>query len=266
MMLALVVVAGSSMAQTSVTPYQGGTYSYKLSGILVNTEGTATIAYSIPTDVTIKNVVGSPVLTGSLQELTFDVQYNQNATVGAQSITVTVADGGGCTNFIRLDVTVTAQPTLALIIDGATDFTCQALKTSPNNNEDASVGAPNNTIAYTITPTITPAVGSNYDFHFVLDDYTLGATNLVLSLTGGGGVLTGNNALGWDVKGANGASVITATFSTTTGQPATPFTATISSAVLHVTAGGGTYNGSISTATDNVVTVTPTPTIGTFSF
>ena len=46
MMLALVIVAGSAMAQTAVTPYIGLPYHYNLGGITVLNPSTAVVTYS----------------------------------------------------------------------------------------------------------------------------------------------------------------------------------------------------------------------------
>jgi hypothetical protein len=271
MMLALVIVAGTAMAQLKTTPYPGGKYTYTINGLSVKSTGSATITPSNAGMVVsnIKDQASAPILLNAIltttTALTFDITYDPSMIAGPQKITFELTDGGGCKNNIYLNVTVQAKPALALAIVGSADI-CQNLNATPANNVDASVGAANNTFTYTVTPTLTNiAAGYTYDFKLVLSPYVLGATTFAVTHTTGDGTLAGTNATGYTITGATSAShVFTVTFATTPGQVATTYTGTISLANLNVSASGATYVGTITTASD-VVIVKSTPTIGTFN-
>lgn len=270
MILALVIVAGTAMAQGKLTPYPGGKYTYTINGLSVKSDGSATITTSNAgmvvsnyKDQSNATIALSAILT-TTTAITFDVTYDADMIAGTQSITFELTDGGNCKNNIHLDVVVQAKPALALAIVGSADI-CQNLKASPANNVDASVGAANNTFTYTITPTLTNiSSGYTYDFKFVLAPYALGATTFVVTHTGGNGTFGGDNAAGYTITSATTASQeFTVTFATTTGQAATTYTGTVSLAKLNVTASNAIYNGTPTTVSDDVIVKT-TPSIGAF--
>jgi len=269
MLLALFFVAGSAMAQTKTTPFRGSKYSYTLDGILVNSAGSATIAYSIPADVTIDNIVGATVTAGSAQQLTFDITYSATATLGAQSITVTIADGGGCTNFINCAVNVQAVPTieLALSVDA---FGCQNLGV-PINNQDAAhatgTAPATNDIVFTVTPDIS-AGASDYTYGYTISIPTDGQTLLTsyaLAYSGPGTYTEGaGSATVSGISQASGETVgtFTVTFATTTGIAPVTISPVLSSTTLTlaVANGGGAYTGTYNPNTISE-TVPTTPTI-----
>ena len=274
MMLALVIVAGSAMAQTNVTPYPGGTYSYTLSGIKTNPAGTAANAIT-GANATIKNVensgvdyTGTNIATPAATDFTlnFDITYGLLAT-GTRTVTVTVTDGaasGSCSNFIELEVIINPLPTLALSIAASEDQYCQNKKSSPlNDNEAASVGATTNSFTFTVSPTITndPDV---YTYSYAITmPAAQGLATYDIAYAGPG---TWNEGAG-TVTGATSETdgVFTVTFTTTTGLAPIDLTATITGTpTLTATNGGATYNGTITTASD-AVSVKTMPSIGTFN-
>lgn len=268
MMLALVVVAGSAMAQTKTTPYKGGTYSYALGGIEVNTTGYAVITYS-GSDAAIKNVEGSsiayvadtkmPVVSGSTFVLNFDIAYGDAAGLG--TITVVVTDGAidGCSNQITWSIVPATAPTLDLVISTtATTPYCQAV-TGTENNVDAATGS-ENTIDYTINPTTAAGTGYAYDFTLAVTPSAFGIYTIVKK--SGTGTVSSTGL----VTGANGAIVISATWTTTTGLAKTDIVGTISASTLHVSAAeGGDYITGTQTTNTATVAVKSTPTIGIFN-
>ena len=263
MMLALVIVAGSAMAQTSTTTYEGGTYSYTLSGITVVSASTATVTYegggsgaTLPTPISIATTDHS---------ITFNVTYALGATDG--NLKVNIVDATSCSNYITLAIDVKAAPTLVLGVD-VPDFTCQNLGT-PVNNESAAdaTGTPPaaNVITFTVTPTISVASGYTYDFDLDLTQLTSGLTGFTVAHATGNGTITGDYANGFSVVGSTSAShTFTITFTTTTGKAAETYTGTISGAKLHIAAISGNYDGTYSPNND-VVTVKSIPKIGTFT-
>jgi hypothetical protein len=271
MLVTLVIVAGSANAQTKTTPYPGGTYSYKLTGIKTNSAGTATISYS-GTNVTIQNVNGAGLLVpytapvntpaGTSTDLTFDIKFGENATDG--KITVTVTDGvasGGCSNFIEYAIDVQPLPTLALSIDATAGAFCQKKNSSPlTDNTAASVSAPLNSFDFTVTPVITNDPDAyTYTYAISLPNAS-GLANYKIEYAGPGSYNAGV------VSNANSETpgVFTITFDTTTGLAPVNLTATITGTpTLTATKGNAVYNGTITTASD-VVTVNTMPSIGNF--
>lgn len=267
MMIALGITAGRAMAQgTKTTPYKGGTYSYTLGGIEVNTTGYAVITYS-GSDATIQNVEGQAgaytgdpitVASGSVFELNFDIAYG--AAAGNGIITVTVTDGAtsGCFNSITWEIIPTAAPTLDLAITtNATTPYCQAT-TGTTNNVDAATGS-TNTIIYSITPTTGAGTGYTYDFTLAVTPSAFGT--YTIEKTSGTGTVSAAGV----VAGANGIIEISATWITTTGLPPTDIVGTISASTLHLSSAEGGINitGTESTSTATV-SVNSTPKIGTF--
>jgi len=273
MMLALVIVAGTTFGQapgTKTKPYKGGTYSYTLGGIKVNTTGYAVISYS-GTDAIIKNVEGNAgnyvadthiaITSGSTFELNFDISYGDNATGG--DILVIVTDGAtdGCTNRIKWTITPSAAPTLALKVTTTAETPyCQA--TSGNSdNVDAATNS-SNSINYTIAPITGAGTGYSYEFNLAVTPSAFGT--YTLERVSGTGDVSSTGA----VTNAVGTIVIKATWTTTTGLPPTDIVGTISASKLHLSVpeGGDIIDGT-QVAPDNTATITvkSTPAIGSFN-
>jgi len=266
MMLALVIVAGTAMAQTNTTPYIGGTYSYTLSGLKVISDGTATVSYS-GLGVTLPTT--NPItVTTTTTSITFNLTYTDAATSGI--LTVTVKDGAGCTNFIERAITVKAKPTLAISILASEDQYCQNKNSSPlTDNQAASVGAPENSFTFTVSPTVTNVTTAYaYDYTITLPNIAAaGLTGYTITHTSGDGSWTESTGAVHGTGTGTGnpiADVFTIKFTTTTGIDPKSITGTLSAASMTVTSGGKTYTGTISTASD-VVTVKTMPSIGQFT-
>lgn len=264
MMIALVIVAGTAMAQLNNTPYQGGTYTYKLNGITVVNASTATVSYdgtgaSLPTPIAIA--------IGANQTITFQVTYSQAATSGTLKVNI-VDNTSTCNNFIELAITVKAKPTIDLAIVGSVDDLCQNLNNSPADNTDASVGSAANTFTFTVTPTIVnePAAGTyTYDYTLALPDLaTIGLTNYSITRTSGTGTWTESTG---EVVGATTTAdqVFTISFNTTTGITAKTITGTLSAVSLTENSGNGNYVETVTTNNEDNVIVKTTPKIGTFT-
>lgn len=279
MLVALVVVAGNAKAQTPGTnnyPYMGGTYSYILSGIVVNQDGNAKITHS-QTGWTIVDVQAAgentvytsgtniPITAGAARTLTFKIKYADfGATTG--KLTVTVTDGNGCDNFIELLITPQAKPTMELAVAGNVDDLCQSKKNSPlTDNKDAVTdgGTSNsNSFTFTVTPSIDHvAVGATYSY-----EYAISITDLAAIFTQG---YTISPAAG-TITHSNVTSPLTDTYTITfvskSGVAPQDVTAALSSAKLTVPTISGTVEatGAFSAQTDKV-TIKSIPSIGAFT-
>lgn len=280
MMLALVIMAGTAMAQTAITPYAGTTYTYTLGGVKLNTTGTADVSLIGGTSwslVSASDQAGALTVVGTMvnvpttsTSLIFVIKYNDAETDGTKTLRVLLTDGtGGCTNYINLAVTVVAKPTLVLAVTSVVDF-CQTTNNLTDNTA-GSVGA-SNTFTFTVTPTFgsaTIAAGAKYAYKFNLNDYLIGANAISIQRTGGTGT---DNDGGADVgttitvTDATDVQTFTVVFPTTTGLAPEIITGTVSDAVLTVGGSGtGTYTGTFSPASEGVE-VKSTPSIGTFTY
>lgn len=282
MLLALIFVAGSAMAQTKLAPFQGSNYNYTLGGIDVVTGGTAAASYEVPDDVIITDVSGATVLASGVQSYTFNVAYNDDATPGPHLLTVTVTEGS-CTNFINVTVTVRLKPTLALSL-GVSTFDCQALGTPAGSNQDAATAdgtngstAPKvNEIIFTVTPTIENIGTATYNYDYNIDIPQDADNDLAgYSVTFNGGASGASyDPLSGDVTGATTAAPHTFTIKFTTtvnianvdidgliayidGSPNNP------DLVVTTTDGGtGNYEGETITQSTAGEVVPTTPAIG----
>lgn len=304
MMLALVIVAGSAMAQTSTTPYAGGTYSYSMTGIdNVGNARTARIfvdngainytpelAFGTTHIYTVTSSTGTVTsgtnyfdiaIPANTTALNFDVAYDPSFATGAYQLYVVLYNGAEttCYNFIYTNITVTAN-TFNLVAAAPT-VVCQTINSAPSVDTPASSGQ--NTI---FTYTVTKTGGDNNDdwsFDFKIPSNTLGLdianiSSIVPSITTGTGTnvvaATGTITSGnYNVKvtnsdTGNNASVVTITVTvpTTTGVADAAFVASVSASKLYV---NQTSTVSIATETssaDNSATVTlkNLPSIGTF--
>lgn len=277
MMIALVIVAGTAMAQTKITPYPGGKYTYTISGLKVNTAGTATITTS-NAGMVVSNIVdqtSASILLNAIlpttTALTFDVTYDPGMATGLQSIMFELTDGAGCKNNIHYNVTIAAKPTMAIAIISSETSICQNLNGSPADNVNASVGATTNSFTFTVTPTLANVTTAyNYTYTLALPNAaTTGLTSYLITPASGNhgsynastGVVTGIGVAAADAT----ADLYTITFATTTGLDKVTVTGTLSIPSLTVTSGGATYTGSITAPAFKSVDVKTTPSIGTFN-
>lgn len=255
---AIALIAGNALAQTNVTPYQGGTYTYTLNGIVVANASTATITYT-GNGATLPDPIAVATTDNSI---TFKVTYADDATDG--TLQLTLQDGTTlCSNFIQLAIDVQDMPTLDLSVAASNTEICQSTNSTPANNTAASVGE-TNSFTFTVTPTITN-VSANYTYGYTialpatsnLDGYTI-------SYSGSGDYDSDTGIV--SNKADTSDDVFTVTFNTTTGIANETIDATLSSAKMTVTttSGTGTYTGTLSNNTDNVV-VKSLPSIGSFT-
>ncbi|BBE17677.1 hypothetical protein AQPE_1834 [Aquipluma nitroreducens] len=288
MLVTLVIVAGSAKGQVNSTVIQGGTYTYTLKGIVVNTAGTATIDFDGDAAEVIAVTAGfsgtdktNLIAKAGSYDATFTVHYSTSATVGATgNLIVTIKDGSsnGCTNTIKLNVTVLAAPTINLAI--AADKGPQYCQTIANTTDNTAASKDqNNTIKFTVTPTFENINVSGTSF---LWSYTLKLPNpsgLLGTTAGAFKVTKGGNDITSDVIATGGLQVVdlassvtseefTVTFYTTSGIAAQNLEGTVSNvSVREDRTGGTTYNenttinGSDNSAT---VTVNALPSIGSF--
>jgi hypothetical protein len=247
MMLALVIVAGSTFGQTKFTPYAGAVYSYSID-ITVYHQADATLT---ATGLTTGTSVISNLSPASLTDLavgshtiTFDVTYSGTATGTCVIALNVVEEGTLCSNNIHVNCVVqTTPPSMDLAINvGDNSYGCQNLNLAPGNNADASVGAPTNTITYSVASANAP---TGLD-HF---DYTIGVSGATCTTCGP----------------ATADDTYDATFSTAGGAGFT-VTGTLTGATFTMDAahGGQTYNMNVTTDHQDV-TVDALPTIGTFN-
>ena len=268
MMFALVIVAGTAMAQSIVgdsqQPYKGGTYSYTLSGITVTGNAVATISYEVGAEASIYNSDGVTAQTSfaiaaaTNTSLSFKVKYGTGATSG--KLKVCIAITGGCTNFITLDINPVAAPTLALAVSTPSGILCQALDGTTDNLAASSSGT--NTIDYTIAPT-SSATGYNYDYKLTFSPSTINATAYSVSLVSGGGTIAYSSNVA-TVSNCTANSVVRVTFATTPGA-AVSLVGTLSDANLDLSAaeGGSAISGSVGGPA--TATLGALPTIGSFT-
>lgn len=275
MLITLVIVAGSAKAQTNSSPYPGGTYDYTVTGIVVQTAGTAKIEYlndlNAPlAGATISAVTGFggtdpnyTVATGGIT-LTFKVKWATD--VAAGKIRVTVTDGlatGGCTNFIEMKITPAQLPTFAVAIANVTASPyCQTKAVSPEDKTPASDGQ-TNSIEFRVTPVVTH-VTTDYSYTYTIDLAGSGLTGYTITSTNSGyvsgtGVVTSTRTNG----AAPSVDTFTATFTTTTGHIPVNIAGAISGASITITSGGAKYDAPATTAMP--VIVNTMPSIGSFN-
>lgn len=296
MMIALVIVAGTAMAQTKKTPYRGGTYTYNLDGIVVNTNGKAQINYvgTAPTGwtFTVSNgtdfnpyTIGGDISieAGAARTLSFKIAYSSTATDGKIEVRVFNGTETSCSNFIELSITPQAQPTMTYAINTTvTAPLCQNINASPLDDNVAASGlnagnpdlttATDNSFTFTVTPVIT-SVTTAFDYTYKLtlpDALTTGLSGYTITpaATNNGtynpttGVVSGSGVTATDAT----ADVYTISFKTTTGQAPVNIDGVISDGSMTVTSGGATYNATVTSGgvDTKTVTVKTMPSIGTF--
>jgi hypothetical protein len=293
MMAGLALVAGTAMGQTNSTPYQGSSYEYTVNQIGLQSVGTGRIILNsnesgltpdlditgnwsvtsatnqVPTNLNPAAVGGNSYgidVPAATTEITFSIDYNNNIPTGDYDLYLEVTQtSGGCSNFIRLDITVQTPPSLDIALTTTEDpQICQTVNPNPGtmaNNTAGSVGQ-TTTWTYTVTPDDLTNI-DNYSFTFVLDNYTLGSNSITVS---SGDATLDTNTGSIAVSNASGTVVFTASVTTTTNQAALPVQATISDCEFQLlsTAGGGTYSGTESDDTETV-TISTMPAIGGFN-
>lgn len=305
MVLALVVVAGTAMAQTSVTPYAGGTYSYTMSGIdnVANARtarvfvdngtinSTPDLSFGTTHIYTVTSTTGTVTagtnyfdiaVPANTTTLNFNVAYDASFATGNYQLYVVLYNGGEttCYNFIYTNITVTANN--FNLIAAAPTVVCQTINASPSVDTPASSGQ-STVFTYTITKTggdVNDDWSFDFDIPSTATDLNIAdVTSITAAITTGTGtnsvVITGTaNSGDYNVKvtnsdTGNNASVviITVTVPTTTGSADALFAATVSAPKLYV---NQTATVSLATETssadnDASVTLKNLPTIGTFS-
>lgn len=264
MIAALAMVAGTANAQTKFAPYPGSTYSYSLDIAITNqsdatlettggSAGTATVNTISPSLTDIPNTT-----TG----ITFNITYSNDA-AGTFRLSFQITDEiSECSNNIYYDITVATPPALALTITEVLDFCQQINTTTQSNNQDASIGAPNNTFTFIVTPGSLPTGMDSYDFTIDLNSYAYSNITLVSTTTNGTVTPHASNQGQITVEGATGtvANVFTVSFTTLEGA-GTALTATVDNVDINMTlaSGGGTFPG---TGDTEDVAIKALPTIG----
>jgi len=278
MLVTLVIVAGSAMGQDKKNPYQGGTYDYTVSGILVQTQGTAKIEYLGGSGASFSNVnladAGSglyTVPTGGTA-LTFKTTYSSSATAGKIRVTITDGSGtGSCVNFIEMSINPKALPLYAVTVTTSNSEFCQNTTSTPADVTAASVGQ-TNTVTFTVKSSVLNlASTSNYSYTYTVDLTGTGLDAYGVVKTSGNGTCTPSGSSAFVVNGSmtDGSAsipdqVFTITFKTTTGKAPIIIPGTLVSASITVPdAGNKVYNASPTTAAPSKVNTMPS--IGTFN-
>lgn len=281
MMLALVIVAGTAMAQTPTPgsnnyPYMGGTYSYTLKDIVVDATGDAKITHA-QTGWTIVDVQGAgantvytpgtaiEITAGAPRTLEFKIKFaDSGATTG--KLTVTVKDGNGCDNFIELLITPQAKPTIELAIVGSVIDLCQEKKDAPlTDNKDAVTDggtANTNTFTFAVTPTIDHvADDAKYSY-----EYTISIDNLVSTFTQGFTISPAAGTITHTDVTAPVTDTYTITFVSKSGIAPQDVKAALSNAKLTVPTTSGTVEATGTySAQDDKVIIKSIPAIGSFT-
>lgn len=269
MMLALVIVAGSAMAQTNMNPYSGSDYSYSLDYTLANA-GEVTLTLTGPgtlngatTPLSLTSGGSAVPLSSGAGNIVIPIRYPTGAS-GTQTIAITIEDNvSNCSNNIYLTVTIQDPPTIALTVTPS-GSTCMDLNDSPGSNIDASAAPTTaNTFTFTVSPTIVAAGTPTYEFSIGLDNYAFGSTSLQWV---SGGTASTTSAI---TTGTMSVTAIpynvspTFTVSYTTTEGAHTFTANAASIVMHMEAvnGGADINGTNTSGAQYVAL----PTIGQFN-
>ena len=275
MMIALVIVAGTAMANNEKNVLPGGTYTYTLQGVYSDNAATATVTYLTGTGVTITPIGTSYTIPArTTSTVSFTVKYGTQASPATTGkISVVIADVANCSNSIELNITVLPTPiySLNLTKDVSTYSDCQA-RTGVSDNAPDALGTGSgelNTFTYTVTPIVTNVTG-NFTYSYTIslpDNATLRSFN-----NGSGALLTAYNAGVVTHTGVSAVApdVFTVTFNTTTGAAAQTLAAALTvgaSSLLVPVDGGGTYQAIMTSggSLTQSVPVKAVPTIGTFN-
>lgn len=280
MMLALVFVAGSAMALNETNVTAGGTYTYNLTTVKVNTVAGSSVSITGPTGSSVSSIIhgvtpisasGQELPDNTSQTLSFKITYG----TASGDITVTVTDGGTgkCSNSIIRTITVKPAPTVDLTIANVTAG-CQLTGTALDNVDAASnVSADNNTWTYTVTISMAN-IPSSYSGTATL---TLGGAGTALSsiamealassiagvtFTPATGVLTWSDLA--DLSSGSIDIPILVKFTTTEGQGDLALTLTGSVVSVTETVGAKKYDETVTNNNVGSSTVYAMPTIGGF--
>ena len=178
MMIALVIVAGSAMAQTKTAPWKGMTYTYNVTGLHTNDGVTVTLT----PQVSVTPTAGSIAIAGAAGDgvwytggggviaplaadgdVAFDVTWGSAAVAGTTyRLWITVSRAGDCSNYRFLEI-IPADNTfnVSIAVVGAGD--------ADNNGLTLSTGLAANTLECL---TDAQKVGENYDATAAADGNT----------------------------------------------------------------------------------------------
>jgi chitinase len=286
MMLALVVMAGNAFATNEKTVVAGGSYNYSLTGVKVNTVSgsSLTISYS-GTGATISAVThggtsmsnGGALPTSTSGTVTFSVLYDL-VTYSNGNIIVTVLDGGshGCTNSIRLAITITAVPTVDLAITDVADG-CQNTGAA-GDGTDAVSASTGNTFGYATTITMAN-IPTDYSGTATITISGAASTSLTaIKINGLAAAVTGftytpatdlTGTLTWDENavftGGVASMTFNVTFTTTEGLGDVALIITASSVSVTENGGGHTYNETGAGVNSQTTSVYAMPSIGAWN-
>jgi len=193
MMLALVIVAGTAMAQSSTTPYQGAKYTYTVNGVdaggttrlvkiyyTTNAAPTTKITCGGTTSISVTNVNCTPastpavslvaddetfILPASTTAFTFDATFGATVATNPARIWVVIyndALGTQCSNTMYLGVTPKADALDYKILAAAANV-CPTPEVPTSAGQDGI--ADNTVVTYTITRT-GGVTAYNWSFDF----------------------------------------------------------------------------------------------------
>jgi hypothetical protein len=264
---ALAIMAGGAFAANETTVLPGGTYTYNLTGVLSANAATATVTYG-GTGATVAQVGTTweiPAIISST--VSFTIKYGTQLTPATSGdITVVITDGG-CSNSIKLTITVQPLPTytLALAKDETGYVECQARTGAGNNLTDAR-GTETNTFTFTVTPVVTGITG-NFTYSYTID--LPSNANLLSFNNGSASVLAYSDGVVTYTGVTNVVTdVFTVSFKTTTGKATQTLAALVSigaASTMTPIDGGGTYEAASGGDLSQTVTVKAVPTIGSFN-
>ena len=297
MIAALAMVANTAKALNDKEVYAGGTYSYQLNGIVVNTTGTATIVYTnngtSTGNVTVSNLSGGfggtapAAITAATGASTFDLTFAALVAQGAGTLQVTITDGAAanaCANFIEFGITVLPPPTyqLALTVLTTGYEVCQARTGVAENAPDAlgtNIAGEVNTLSFTVTPTIAGIItDSSYTYNYTLSISDLNAALNSYDIASTDVSITNLATIGAGEKYAHTQTIVptsltgdvfTVTFNTTTGIAVQDIVAAITTGATfsELTVTGGVVVQATIPGTNlgtETVKVGAVPTIGSF--
>lgn len=272
-LVALVVMAGSAMAQNETTVLPGGTYTYNLTGVYSFNEATAVVTYSGTGETILEQGGSFTIAAATTSTVSFTIEYGtQAAPATSGTITVEITDGTStCVNSIELDITVSPLPAYTLTI--AKDETgyddCQARNGVSNNSADAlgtDIAAEENSFTFTVTPVVTGVTG-NFDYSYTIDLPDGSGLNSYTIVDGAGNAVSDGTISYTGVSSVVG-DEFTVKFNTTTGIDTKALVAslTLSTSLLEPVDGGGQYQATMASggSLTQTVNVNAVPTIGSF--